>query len=147
MKILLAFVLASFLVGCNGCGRKGEEELEIDPELRPMLELYLKNAPNEGRLAKLRSFKFGTPHGDDLGNCEWNRDNFLGRNQVELRIVILRSTNEFEYAWKKTALHELGHCLHELPHSDDPESLMYPGNEHEAEYWENKLPEAVRELF
>lgn len=146
MKTLLPLVLL-LASAITGCGK--DEGLKIDPVLRPYLEKYLSVAPSEGRLSLLASVEFGEPpEGDDLGIClmpyRGTREHQIIR---EDRRIIVRYPEVFNAAFTRTMMHEFGHCLHDMIHNEDPDTIMSLYNDNFPEYWEANLDEKLVEMF
>lgn len=84
----------------------------------------------------------------------WSQTNIL-KNRVTVVSVRIVISREFNADYKNTILmrwtmfHELGHCLHGLPHVDNPKEIMNPMlpniNSLYADYY--KLPNAIERMF
>lgn len=171
-------ILAVFLVALSACGRTGDEilhdsmavsrqlnpdigvlaplvfgsELDIDEELRPLLEEFVGECRKRGDRECLRFAKRLTKFriADDLGGsdekpvygvCERVIDLATGHMlnlQVTLsdnRLFKVRESGKFVkvpmdfHTLRYIAFHELGHCLLGKGHSGakDVSNIMYPG--------------------
>ncbi len=121
MKTLLALALL-----LTACGQ--EHEQEIDPAFRPVLELYFALAPDRGHYDQVTSMKIGTPPDGKDGVCRVESDvvggkKIPGTEQRTITVVPRESLSPVQ--WETVVMHELGHCLHDLKHVDNPESIMY----------------------
>lgn len=143
-------VLVSVLV-LSGCGfEEFREPRKIDRDLQPILNLYLLHAPNEGRLDDLRVLKFGGMRLEsDAGTCEKSKQVvpvLKGTLWTDFSISVYRDP-EFSNSWKRIVLHELGHCLHGLDHSSNPDDIMYGGEDERPEFWDEHLIERLDAMF
>jgi hypothetical protein len=131
--MIRAIILSLIAVGCR-------EETRVDPDLRPMLDLYLAHAPSDGKLEHLKEMIHGDT-GESFGMC-WKRS-----RPQERRIHIKPGLDEM--AQNLTALHELGHCLHDLDHTDDPKSIMYAGGEPIPDdgWWREHMIDQLKAMF
>lgn len=131
-----AWILCAIL---TGCGTDDEPKPRIDSELRPVLDKYLSWTPDNGKIDELMVLEFGETSEMRVGSCFKDSD---GR-----RVVVRRTGSEIGPALESIVMHELAHCLHDIPHSSDPYSIMnafYWGND---EFWSENLEKKVRELF
>lgn len=146
-KMKLSIILVSIL-SLTGCGR----DLSIDPELEPLLDLYLEHAPNVGRISSLRSLTIGEPVGGvdgAAGICSWEQWG-IGKQiaiGIEYRIII-SPIGKGTAIWKSVVFHELAHCLHGFVHNgQDPYSIMAAENLGSEEFWQEHLLEKLDEMF
>lgn len=135
----LIFIAACFSLAC---GR--EEQKVIDPALAPLLEKYLSLAPDEGKLSELVSLEFGET-GAANGNCNVTTEDVAGFSKETKRSVTIAPL--YNEGYVNTVYHELGHCLHGLPHTDGPFDLMNPHRVGPSHWhWEN-IDVAISEMF
>lgn len=156
MRYHILGLALSFLAATAGCGVdsdaasnlaeraiRGRPERIVEPELRPALEEYLRRAPNRGRFRDLAALRFGDPGEAISGTCIVDVGLGFSRYEVVIRPRPPGPTRD------AIVFHELGHCLHAVGHSPDPESLMYETVVEDDEYWSlhlaNKLAEVFRE--
>lgn len=137
------------LLLCLGCG---SQQRDIHPDLRPLLDYYLSYALDGGNIEELVALRYGTSGTIREARCDSVDKDFLGVKMRTVRqVVVLPPDAGFEYSWKATVMHELGHCLHGLKHSKTEGDIMYPfsSNEFEEEesYWRENLDKKMRELF
>lgn len=152
MKKCIYFLLAVILTGCGS-----EHDLTADLELRVYLDQYLKIAPNEGHLADLTELKFGTPPNGRIGFCYATNIAQGTSVQVSLsrKIVVIRPEDipvtggRMDARFGAVVMHELGHCLHDKKHSNEPDSIMSPkvGYAHDEAWWSEHLDEKIAEMF
>lgn len=116
MKFLMIMLLAFVANACGGRSRF------VDPRLLPTLQLYLDNAPDRGLIKRLYELKFGQPSSDD-----YEGETINGRldNGDPAIVIVVRDQPGDDCKLQRLVLHELGHALHDLEHSDDENSLMY----------------------
>ncbi len=143
----LSILLVSIL-SLTGCGR----DLTIDPELEPILDLYLEHSPNVGRIGLLRSLTIGEPVGGidrTAGSCTWKAWG-IGHEipiGIDYRIVIT-PVGMGTALWKSVVFHELAHCLHGFVHNGkDPNAIMAAENSASEEFWQEHLLEKLDEMF
>lgn len=118
----------------------GKQTHKIDPELAPILAMYRAAAPNSGHYDNFTEFQFGELPANTLGHCYITRYGW----STERRVIMRRIAGE---ALTVVALHELAHCLHDVPHSNDPQSIMAAQLYVNEAYWAEYLPKRLQELF
>jgi hypothetical protein len=141
MRILgCILVLVSQLVGC---GREEEPMVpEFDADLTPSMERYLALAPDRGRMPLLATVSYGELPGIG-GYCA----DVEGYYHITVNAVFKEKDRIFKDV---VVAHEMGHCVHGLTHTEDPESLMYGGTFHitrDREMWEAELDNKIKALF
>lgn len=142
MKSLLVLISYLFFVGCG-------MESHIDPELQPFLDHYLELAPNFGRFNSLESLQFGTFDDENTrGHCEETAES-VGRWNVgtSLRIAVQRPNDLSDPPLETTVYHELGHCLHELEHTDETRDIMNPLRTVDTKYWNENMDLSIKQMF
>lgn len=143
MRYLALIFAFTAVVTLSACGP--DTTLDSDPELDYYLKLYLRWAPSNGHLDELTKLKFGSTGTDAVAACTkqkvgsgkfftWNREIVVKRIDVDSRLAAL-------------VMHELGHCLHDKKHSEDPKSLMHSKIYWDADYWDQHLEEQVEGMF
>lgn len=142
MRILF-LILA--LIGCQACGH----EPDIDPELKLLLDHYLRFAPNSGKLEEVDEIKFGTPPEGHVADCAKD-DEMLGDTNLKIgnsrTITIGRGTTRAPLA--VIVYHELGHCLHDLPHVKGQHNIMAESFKDGPEYWTSEqIDTALQAMF
>lgn len=142
-RIFLGLFFSIVALGC------GTEPASIDRDLRPILDLYLLRAPSEGLLHLLRSMQFGELDEGFRGGCFYGGNKIAGVKVGETRRIVVNRKDVFSAKWKRVVLHELGHCIHDLEHSDNPEDIMYGEgvNERDEQWWKDHLLEKLDEMF
>lgn len=146
MNVLSAPVLILMaLAGCTACG---PDESNIDPKFEPLIRLYIGHAPNKGAISGLRVMQSGDP-GHGLGGYTAFRESVVAGVRIEQWTVVTIAPDLSECEWKKTVMHELGHALHDLPHSDDPGSIMHNSTEQfgDDRFWCDHMDEKLIELW
>lgn len=144
LKYLLTIMLA---VSCTACGAD-DQALKVDPELQVGLDIYLSIAPDHGRLDSLKSLQFCAVPGEEGGHCWWNDKELFNSTLASESHICIRRTEGEPFALRALVAHELGHCLHRLPHSTNPKSIMYPGPTSYGEtYWAENLQERLTAMF
>lgn len=125
LSIACLSMLSTYLVGCGSSG------LKIDREFRPLLDLYLSHAPNHGMIMELESMTWGDPGAANEGICLRYKNGINGTsiNFERARKIIISPIFDGPCGLRKTVLHELGHCLHDLDHSSDPHDIMFGDSE------------------
>lgn len=126
----------------TGCGAEKDEPKSFDPVLAPIVYEYLAYAPNKGHLDKLVKMEFG-----DLGGRAGHCHRYDKGSPFETRTITIAPREEHGWIFKSIVMHELAHCLHDIEHSDDQESLMYHEVWGDEDYWRENLEAKVRELF
>ncbi len=135
-----------FIIAC------GRENRYIDPRIRPVLDIYLKFAPNEGSLREVQEMLI-----EDLGNLpteskcdQWDIKITSVTIKHVRRIRIRPYREDAPHYWQMTVLHELGHCLHDLKHVDSVNAIMGV-NDHATpereKYWKENLVKRLQEMF
>lgn len=128
MKI---FFMIFMLIGCQACGA----EPDIDPELKLMLDHYLRFAPNSGKLDLLESMRYKSIlYKGERGVCNIEKSKIAGKTYAETRTLVIDPEGE-NAPTVLTVYHELGHCLHDLPHSEGVHDIMNPQRAGDADYW------------
>lgn len=144
-NLIVLLALSLTFLACSACGR----DQEIDPELQLLVDHYLKFAPNEGKLGLVSSIKFGSPRTDEdaRGECRRDKDHIYKWNYQEERSIVI-ARKKYVLPLATVVYHELGHCLHDLPHTDGPHDLMNPDRKGGETYWTpEKLDEALVAMF
>ncbi len=139
---LILVLLSSSITACGEMEKLTEEEvsLDADPVLEYYLQQYIMWAPNQGKLDRLVSLKFGTlDETGENGECKWSQDN--------KREITIRRPAEMDARFARIMMHEFGHCLHDLKHSPDKNSVMYAKVHGTNEYWEEHLEEKTKAMF
>ena len=135
------FILALLV---TGCGVEESEPKEFDPELASLVHYYLAFAPDKGELDKLAVMKFGDVDKD--GKQAWCQVENIG-SPFERREITVEPREDRGYLFKTTVMHELGHCLHDLEHSDEPYAIMNPQREGDEAYWQENFDAKLAEMF
>ncbi len=117
--LVLAVVAAQFLM-VTGCG----PDQKIDPELKVIMEHYLRFAPNSGKLEKVTSIHYGTVGAAERGVCNIEKAKIAGKPYDEERSIIIDPVPDGDMPVVLTVYHELGHCLHDLPHTHGSHDIM-----------------------
>lgn len=142
----------------SACGRQSDGP-KIDPTLQQGVNLYLQFAPNHGDWDKLTEVSLydgdtsDIPGAEEIGACESFDEHTpkqLGHKVIpgsETRRVYVK-LGQTEYLSQAVIAHELGHCLHNFDHVDDPDAIMQPvvGSQDEI-YWKEHLSERLYEMF
>ncbi len=146
-------VLLLALVGCNGCGAE-EIVLDVDAELAPYLQIYLSLAPDQGHLDRLAELKFGTPPPGRGGKCFTDslvipevKGAWAETAISDTRTIVIKRPKKYNARFAALVIHELGHCLHDLEHVDDPYAVMAFDRKGKNEYWEDNLALKVKQMF
>lgn len=137
MKAIKLVIIALFV---SSCGRQGEKSFELVIEgdlLKSHYYEFLNDAETYNRyvdtssLAVLR-FEDTLPN-EAIGIC---RKFSNGRREVAIL-----STMKGRLMLKALVYHELAHCLLDLKHSDNVDSLMYPALSYNAvsDSWPTKV--------
>lgn len=140
MRIILCALLFT------ACG--SPHRLEVDPRLQPYLDTYLSYAPTEGNLKMMDSITIGNPGPDKEGVCEK-----LTKIDTPLRVnrnIVVLEINLQDWYGAKVIFHELGHCLHDLKHSSNPDDIMYDernGEDSREEFWRDHIYERLDAMF
>jgi hypothetical protein len=114
-RLALLLLLARIVVAC-GDASPGH----IDPELQPYVETFI--AEGNARGLSLTSYGLTAVFVEELpGRTEARCFIAEKRIEVERKLFdkLIPSSKE------KLMYHELGHCLLQLGHSDDPDNLMF----------------------
>lgn len=146
MKFLLTILILLSSFGCR------EDYLEIDPELEEVLIFYLSIAPTQGSLNQMTSIRWGDPGDGNAGSC-----NRFGRNyglfSRRSKEIVIRRDDAHPCMTRRTIVHELAHCLHDFKHTDDPNDIMFGGDEVvddlevREEFWCKNIEEKTKGLF
>lgn len=139
--MLKIFMLALALIGC------GPQPLEIDRDLEPILNLYLAYAPDRGHLKDVSSVRFGELPEHLSGKCDGKKKKLLGATVDRMLEIVIRREDALDNRFRAVVLHEFGHCLHDLPHSDDPLSIMSANIVSDEDYWRENLEIRLSEMF
>lgn len=162
---LLLFLLILPLL--EGCGR-AKDELDdyifqeinrkvnrpdrfIDPDLQPFMDEYVRDMSDRGidtDISNLYRLEYADvleieEKGEVrklLGVCYHNRDpkGYYGT------IKILRGHGE--EVTRAIVYHELGHCVHDLDHSDKPNTLMFPSLTTNPQFYVDNWTQLVDEM-
>lgn len=144
MKVLSGFVFLMTLIGCVGCG---PDEPIIEAKFKPLILLYVGHSPNKGDLDELKEMRSGNPGEGLSGYTAFREQTFLGK-RVEKWTVVTIADDLSECEWKRTVLHELGHAIHDLPHSEDRDSIMYLGDDADvSDEWCNDIDNKLLNLW
>ncbi len=126
MKSLLVCIACLVISACGA-------EPEYDPELKVLLDHFLKFAPNSGKLELVDSIEFKAL-GKERGYCKKHHKKLYGQNYAESRSI--RIDPRIGVAPLPVIFfHELGHCLFDLPHSSGKHDIMYVFPQDGADYW------------
>jgi Zn-dependent peptidase ImmA (M78 family) len=128
----------------TGCGREGDSVMEpvFEASLVPSMERYLAIAPNRGRMDLLASVTYAPLSAG--GYCTQDEEGYW---HIAVNAVMREKAQIFRDV---ILAHEMGHCVHGLTHTEDPESLMYGGSFHitrDQDKWEAELDNKIRSLF
>lgn len=137
-------ILCALLV--SACG--SPHRLQVDPRLQPYLDSYLSFAPDEGNLKLIDNIGIGNPGNGKEGVCERNVkiETFLRTN----RNIIVAEINLNDWYGAKVIFHEMGHCLHGLKHSSNPDDIMYDeryDDDTREEFWKEHIYERLSAMF
>lgn len=125
-RLLLLGMLVCVLPGCTTPGPAALlRQASISPELRRSAELYVGYGLDHGwdmpglpGLVSVRLVDY--IQGDKAGVCL--RYPYLGTRYI----LVSRQGGAVSRRYiQEVLLHEMGHCVSNWPHSDDPASLMY----------------------
>lgn len=134
MRFIVALAIFSSAYGC------GRYEQEIAADLRPYLDHYLEVAPSRGRADQLTSMTFGELESGVNGVC-----NIDGSERT---ITIARRDNDLEPSlFAATIYHEIGHCLHDLRHTDGEFDIMNPHRNQAANFWRENIEDRLARIW
>lgn len=151
MKTLLVFTIL-LLVGCGS----EKEPLTVDPDFQPALDLYLSIAPDRGHLNEMVSISYSTdlePGVNATCNVKVKTYEANGvkykdpttERRILVRPGVAKAPSFYLYA---LVAHELGHCLHDLPHVEGDSKALMAEEVFESEpYWQYNLPQEIARLF
>lgn len=148
MAVKSKFCIIPMLLLAMGCGAvRPESRLEIDPELQPFVDTFVKEALDRGRVLIINNIvvKFGEPNlPKAVGVCVNSltpvikiQKSFFDGNDSSIREVLL--------------FHELGHCILHKNHDTAfvagfPKSIMFP-EVISGWHYEHNRKEYLDELF
>jgi hypothetical protein len=136
----LAMIIVIFMTACGG-------EPDIDPRLQQYLDLYLDNAPNNGHLDRLVSFKIDPFMNHHVGYCDKDATKVGGKRISSEYKITIRPMISIQQE-RVTAIHELAHCLHDIEHSNGKGyDIMDKGFAGEDAYWAEHFDEKFAELM
>jgi hypothetical protein len=123
----------------------------VDPELKPVLDQYMADAAHfglgRGYIHDMRKLIFadfpenGPEHDNKVGVCTYYTETEVKHPRhwwnVTIKTGLTGCYRDF------VVYHELTHCVYQIAHSDDPESVMYPymsvSAESCADLWQEKM--------
>jgi hypothetical protein len=127
----LAVCALLLISACSACGA----EPEYDPELKVLLDHFLKFAPNSGKLELVQSIKFKSViDSGERGHCGIVKSMVGKWKYEETREITIDPIGERSPV-ALTVYHELGHCLFDFPHSTGPHDIMNPMRVGDPKYW------------
>ncbi len=139
-------LLILFCLVLTACG--AGETLYVDPELQAAVDFYLAHAPDAGHWKDLDAVQFGTlSDASRQGDCERPANKkskvFSPSRRVTIR-ADFKNTDSPNYL-RYVVAHELAHCLHDKPHSDDGLMSAQPfGTE---DFWRDNLGDEIEKVF
>lgn len=139
-----AMFLVLALIGCQACGA----EPEINPELKVVMEHFLKFAPNSGKLDRVESIKYGSIlDKGERGLCEIEKHKVGKWTYEEVRTITIDPVGE-NAPIALTVYHELGHCLFDMPHTTGLHDIMNSTRAGGADYWTpEQMDTAIQAMF
>ncbi len=127
----------ALLLALTGCGAPPA----VDPALDGFLSHYLDVAPKANKLGSLVSIKFGDIAATgERGVCRKEESKVRGITVDETRTIVIDRNPFTPEFLALTVYHELGHCLHDLGHTDGDYDVMNGYRLGDSEFW---TPEAV----
>ena len=117
-KVCIFFLL--IILFFFSCGEEGTNDVNIDPELQPYVDMFLAEASKRGQNIDLADsgldmiFEEGISTPDYAGICRYK----LGANEIGIdRELWDRTESENRRQW--LVFHELGHCVLDRSHRND----------------------------
>ena len=131
-----------FLTSC--AGNPAQRATLIDPILRPFIEQFEADMVSLGikyELSDVRSIMISKdlPRGA-LASC-----NVHWRGNETAKFIIVHPVVVLQGKWD-VIYHELGHCLFDLSHSPDPNSIMYAEDVHTAAWFNDNAEAALADF-
>jgi hypothetical protein len=106
-------MISSYILMISACGTP--VYLECEPELQ---EYFCTDRDTKGRFIKVSFMDLPTPF---IAVCISDGTNLF---KIGVNSVLWYPLTESQKL--RVVEHEFGHCIHDLPHSDDPDDYMYP---------------------
>jgi predicted Zn-dependent protease len=120
----------------TSCGQQDRDEPDVDSRLAPAYEKFLNSMATAGievNTKKISSIEL-------ISEEDWSQEGTVGLCYLERDVKIRYTKIKVEKKQGKiqirnvgiqeqievTLIHELGHCLFNMQHSDDPDNIMYP---------------------
>jgi hypothetical protein len=127
-------VTVTLALSATSCGREARRAPEIEPELRGIFLDFMTDAKNYGRTNEIELYKLKGIHwqedlmntDDAFGVCNYFKSGNPVWPMEDRWIVLEPKLLNVPYLLKEVMYHELGHCLLNKGHSDNPKEIMAP---------------------